>query len=112
MLKLPTEVRVYMALEPCDMRRQIDGLSALVRSAMGRDPESGDLYLFCNRRGDMLKALFFDRHGYCMLVKRLSRGRFRVRVGEQHTGHVEMDAKELALLLSELSFVRERADAA
>lgn len=112
MLKLPTEVRVYMALEPCDMRRQIDGLSALVRSAMERDPESGDLYLFCNRRGDMLKALFFDRHGYCMLVKRLSKGRFRVRVGEQQTGHVEMDAKELALLLSELSFVRERADAA
>jgi hypothetical protein len=42
MLKLPTEVRVYMAPEPCDMRRQIDGLSALVRSAMERDPESGD----------------------------------------------------------------------
>jgi hypothetical protein len=56
--------------------------------------------------------LSFDRHGYCMLVKRLSKGRFRVRVGDQHTGHIEMDAKELALLLSELSFVRERAVAA
>jgi transposase len=111
-LKLPTEVRVYLALEPCDMRRQIDGLSASVRSAMARDPESGDLYLFTNRRGDMLKALFCDRHGYCMLVKRLSKGRFRVRVSDQFTGHVEMDAQELALLLSELSFVRERADAA
>jgi transposase len=111
-LKLPTEVRVYLALEPCDMRRQIDGLAASVRSAMERDPESGDLYLFTNRRGDMLKALFCDRHGYCMLVKRLSKGRFRVRVSEQFTGHVEMDAQELALLLAELSFVRERADAA
>jgi hypothetical protein len=47
-----------------------------------------------------------------MLVKRLSKGRFRVRVSDQFTGHVEMDAQELALLLSELSFVRERADAA
>jgi len=111
-LKLPAEVRVYMALEPCDMRRQIDGLAALVRSAIERDPESGDLYLFTNRRGDLLKALFCDRHGYCMLVKRLSRGRFRVRVADQVSGHVEMDANELALLLSELSFVRERADAA
>jgi hypothetical protein len=55
-----------------------------------------------------LKALFVDRHGYCMLVKRLSRGRFRVRVADQHSGHVEMEAKELATLLSELSFVRER----
>lgn len=52
MLKLPTEVRVYLALEPCDMRRQIDGLSASVRSSMERDPDSGDLYLFTNRRGD------------------------------------------------------------
>ena len=112
MLKLPSEVRVFIALEPCDMRRQLDGLAALVRSSMDRDPDSGDLYVFYNRRADMLKALFVDRHGPCMLVKRLSRGRFRVRVGEQHTGHVEMDAKELALLLSELSFVRERADAA
>jgi transposase len=106
MLKLPTEVRVYIALEPCDMRRQLDGLAALVRSSMERDPESGDLYLFTNRRSDMLKALFVDRHGYCMLVKRLSRQRFRIRVAEQVTGHVEMRAEELALLLSELSFVR------
>lgn len=110
MLKLPSEVRVYIALEPCDMRRQIDGLSALIRSALERDPENGDLYLFCNRRSDMLKALFFDRHGYCMLVKRLSRGRFRVRVAEQSSGHIEMTSQELALLLSELSFVRGPAN--
>jgi hypothetical protein len=38
----------------------------------------------------MLKALFVDRHRYCMPVKRLSRRRFRVRVTDQHTGHVEM----------------------
>jgi transposase len=112
MLKLPTEVRVYISLEACDMRRQMDGLAALVRAGMQRDPESGDLYIFYNRRGDMLKALFSDRHGYCMLVKRLSRGRFRVRVADQQTGHVEMEAQELASLLSELSFVRERAVAA
>ena len=112
MLKLPAEVRVYVSLDPCDMRRQMDGLAALVRGSMERDPESGDLYIFCNRRGDMLKALFFDRHGYCMLVKRLSRGRFRIRVADRSTGHVEMEAKELASLLSELTFVRERAIAA
>jgi transposase len=90
------------------MRRQLDGLASLVRAGMERDPENGDLYIFCNRRSDLLKALFVDRHGYCMLVKRLSRGRFRVRVADQHSGHVEMEAKELATLLSELSFVRER----
>jgi transposase len=106
-LRLPAEVRVYISLEPCDMRRQIDGLAALVRAGMERDPQSGDLYIFRNRRGDMLKALFCDRHGYCMLLKRLSRGRFCVRVANQQSGHVEMQAQELALLLSELTFVRE-----
>ena len=108
MLKRPAEVRVFISLEPCDMRRQLDSLAALVRAGMERDPENGDLYIFCNRRNDLLKALFVDRHSYCMLVKRLSRGRFRVRVADQHSGHVEMEAKELATLLSELSFVRER----
>jgi transposase len=109
-LKLPSEVRVFIALEPCDMRRQLDGLAALVRSAMERDPDSGDLYVFYNRRADMLKALFVDRHGPCMLVKRLSRGRFQIRVADGHAGHVEMQAQELAALLSELRFVRERAN--
>ena len=108
MLKLPAEVRVYLALEPCDMRRQLDGLAGLVRSGMQRDPDSGDLYVFYNRRADMLKALFVDRHGPCMLVKRLSKGRFRIHVAERSSDHLEMDAKELATLLAELRFVRER----
>jgi transposase len=109
-LKLPGDVRVFIALEPCDMRRQLDGLAALVRSGMERDPDSGDLYVFYNRRADMLKALFVDGHGPCMLVKRLSRGRFRIHVVERQSSHVEMEAKELATLLSELRFVRERAN--
>jgi transposase len=107
MLKLPSEVRVYLSLEPCDMRRQIDGLAAAVRTGMSRDPESGDLYLFRNRRGDMVKALFVDLHGYCMLVKRLSKGTFRIKVNGADASSVEMDARELAVLLSELTFVRE-----
>jgi len=108
-LTLPPSVRVFIALEPCDMRRQLDGLSALVRSAMDRNPDSGDLYVFYNRRSDMLKVLFVDHHGPCMLVKRISRGRFRIHVAEQHAGHVEMEAAELATLLSDLRFVRENA---
>jgi transposase len=112
MLRLPSEVKIFFALEPCDMRRQMDGLAALVRSGMQRDPESGDLYVFRNRRGDMLKALFFDRHGYCMLVKRLARGTFRVEFAGAPASTVEISADELALLLSELSFSRAASVAA
>lgn len=88
------------------MRRQMDGLAALVRSGMERDPESGDLYIFRNRRGDMLKALFFDRHGYCLLAKRLEKGSFRVEVGTSPTQTLELNAAELAMLLSELKLTR------
>jgi transposase len=106
MLKLPAEVKVFLATEPCDMRRQMDGLAGLVRSGMQRDPESGDLYIFRNRRGDMMKALFCDRHGFCMLVKRLARGTFRIEVDSVSSEGLELSTEELARLLSELSFSR------
>lgn len=109
MLPLPANVRIYLAMEPCDMRRQFDGLAALVRSGMSRDPESGDLYIFRNRRGDMVKALFCDRHGACMLAKRLSKGTFRIDVGEANsTNTVQLSAEELGKLLAELSLVRAK----
>jgi len=106
MLKLPAEVKVFLATEPCDMRRQMDGLAGLVRSGMQRDPENGDLYIFRNRRGDMIKALFCDRHGFCMLVKRLVRGTFRIEVDSVSSEGLELSTEELARLLSELSFSR------
>jgi transposase len=105
MLKLPARVRVFLATDPCDMRRQLDGLSALVRSGMERDPRNGDLYVFRNKRGDMLKALFVDAHGLSMLVKRLDRGCFRVMFDEAQRlqGAVEVSASELAQLLTQLT---------
>jgi transposase len=109
MLKLPTSVRVFLATEPCDMRRQFDGLAALVHSGLHRDPKSGDLYVFRNRRGDLLKAIFFDLHGYCMLAKRLERGSFRVVLDPTQLmqSDIEVSAPELAQLLSELTLNRK-----
>jgi len=110
MLRIPANVRIYLATEPCDMRRQFDGLAALVRSGMEQDPESGDLYIFRNRRGDMVKALFRDRHGYCMLAKRISRGTFRIEADELRSSSAfQISAEELAELLSELSLTRVKS---
>ena len=81
--------------------------AALVRSGMNRDPESGDLYIFRNRRGDMVKALFCDRHGLCMLAKRLSKGTFRIDIGDVNAmSAVQISAEELSALLAELALVR------
>jgi transposase len=58
------------------MRKSFTGLYALTRQTLKRDPLSGDLYVFVNRRGDYLKCLYFDRTGFCIWAKRLERGRF------------------------------------
>lgn len=109
MLTLPPAVRVYIALDPIDCRKSFDGLSAAVRSLLGEDPTTGHLFVFFNRRGNQCRILFWDRTGYCVLSKRLARGRFhftaRRAPGETH---VEVDAAELALVLEGLDLSQAR----
>lgn len=83
MIALPQNVRVHAACAPCDFRKQMDGLAALVRQGWQQDPQNGDLFVFRNRRGDMLRVLFFDAQGYCLLSKRLESGSFRLDVSPE-----------------------------
>ena len=63
------QIRVQLYGQPTDMRKSYDGLQALARHAMGRDPLDGALYIFVNRRGSQLKCLYFDRSGFCIWGK-------------------------------------------
>ena len=103
MLTLPMAVKVYVALDPIDCRKSFDGISTAVGSVLGEDPTSGHLFVFFNRRGNQCRILFWDRTGYCVLAKRLARGRFHFapRHGAERT-HVEVEAAELALVLEGL----------
>jgi transposase len=80
------------------MRRQIAGLVTMVREELGRDPQCGDLYVFRGRRGDQLKILFYDRRGYCMLVKRLDEGTFPIARADGKA--IEITHRDLASLLA------------
>jgi transposase len=75
-LTLSPAVRIYLATGATDLRRSIDGLSAVVRERFTLDPLSGHLFLFRNRRGDRLKILAWDRSGFWILYKRLEQGTF------------------------------------
>ena len=100
MLSLPPSVRIFVAREPCDMRKGFDGLSALVCNAIGKDVFSGYLFSFFNRRKDRVKILWWDRGGFVLLYKRLEKGRFALQtIDFEGAESIEMDASELTLLL-------------
>jgi transposase len=99
MIGLTAKVRVFLYAGTCDMRRQIAGLVTMVREELGRDPQCGDLYVFRGRRGDQLKILFYDRRGYCMLVKRLDEGTFPIAHAVDGNA-VEITHRDLASLLA------------
>jgi transposase len=78
MLNLPPSVKVYISTDNIDMRKSIDSLSALVQDILKQNPFSGHLFVFCNKRGDKIKILYWDRNGFCLWYKRLERGVFRL----------------------------------
>ena len=76
MIGLPAETRVWLASGATDMRRGFDGLALLVQETLKRDPHCGHLFVFRGKRGGLVKLLWHDGQGMCLLAKRLERGRF------------------------------------
>jgi transposase len=102
-LTLPPAVRVYLCCEHTDMRKSFNGLEAATRSVLKRDPLSGHLFVFMNRRANIIKILFWDRSGLCILAKKLERGKFKLpqQVDEDVT-HIEVESAELGLMMEGL----------
>ena len=99
MLTFPQSVRIYAALDPVDMRKSHHGLAAIVRDQLELDPLSGHLVLFTNKRGNLLKILFFDRTGLALLFKRLEQGSFQLPTVDDGDTSVEIDPGQLAMIL-------------
>jgi len=98
-------VNIYIKAGKTDMRKQINSLAALVEQALGQRPFSGDLFLFCGRDGTMLKALYWDRNGFCLWTKRLEKGSFPWPKGESdQAGAVQIRVEELTMLLEGIDF--------
>ena len=76
MLTFNGNLKVYVALEPCDMRKSFNTLAAHARNHLGLDPLSGAAFLFTNKSRRLIKILYFDGTGYWLVAKRLEKGRF------------------------------------
>lgn len=101
---IPSGTRVWLATGVTDMRRGMDGLAALVQSALAENPFSGHVFLFRGRRGDLVKLLWWDGDGLCLFAKRLERGRF---VWPQASnGAIHLSAAQLSMLLEGIDWRR------
>ena len=100
MLLLPRAVRVYVATGPCNLKKSFEGLSNEVRQVLAKDPLSGHVFVFLNRRKTQVKLLLWTRGGFTIVAKRLERGTFTFpqRVTADAAA-VEVDVHELSMLL-------------
>jgi len=100
MLNLPPSVRIFVATQPVDLRKAIDGLAALVVDILDQSPYTGHLFVFYGRPRDRVKLLVWDRSGFWLFYKRLEKSRFLFPKAD--SASCEMDSTELTLLLDGL----------
>ena len=107
MIGLPSSVRIFLSVEPTDMRRGFDGLSGIVLQ-WGKELYSGHLFVFVSKRRDRAKILTWDNGGFVLWYKRLEKNRFKMPkvTSEQQT--VSLDAGQLSMLLDGIDFSRVR----
>lgn len=105
MIVASRRVRVFAWPQPADLRLGFNGLYGLVKSGLGKDPLSGDLYLFVNRTRRNCKVLLWDGTGLCIFMKRLERGRFAALWRAAGEGPLALTTSELALFVEGCTLV-------
>lgn len=76
MIQITPHMRIYLCIAPVDFRKGIDGLAQVCRGILDKDPFSGSMFIFRNKRKTTLKILIYDGQGFWLYVKRLSSGKF------------------------------------
>jgi transposase len=100
MLNFSHQTRVFLFLEPVDMRKSFRGLCLLAESVLKEDPASGHWFAFINRRGDRLKLLGWDGQGFWIWYKRLESGAFEKPTARPNRRQMEIDVTPLSLIIN------------
>lgn len=96
MMSLPANTRVRIVVGHTYMSKYFDGLAVLVKTALSENPFSGHVFIFCGRRGEIIKGLWFDDQGLLLLSKRLERGCFVLR--QASSGGLSLTLAQLSML--------------
>ncbi len=97
MILWPSAVKVYLCKQTTDMRRSFDGLAMMVQCVIKQNPLSGHIFVFRNKRGNMMKLLYWDNDGYAIWYKRLEKGTFFWPSDIQEG--VAIDSRDFAMIL-------------
>ena len=99
MLSFTGGLKVFLAVEPCDLRKSFNGLHAVVTETLGENPRQGALFVFTNRRRTRLKVLLFDGTGLWVCTKRLEEGTFSwPRCLKAGTNKIKLTPEALSML--------------
>jgi transposase len=101
MLRPSAAVQVYLYAGTVDMRKSINGLSALVEQELELSPMANALFVFCNRDRDKIKLLYWERNGFVLWYKRLEKQRFKW-LKPTDSAAICIDGYQLNLLLDGL----------
>ena len=100
MLNFSHQTRVFLFMEPVDMRKSFRGLCLLAESVLQEDPASGHWFAFINRRRDRLKLLGWDGQGFWIWYKRLESGIFEKPESRANPAQMEIDVTQLSLIIN------------
>jgi len=99
MLSFPGSLKVFVAVEPCDMRRSFNGLHDAVGTTLKEDPKSGAIFAFTNKTRTRLKVLYWDKTGLWLMTKRLEQGTFFwPRAAEAGASRMSLEPAAFAML--------------
>jgi transposase len=98
------KVRIFIRPGTTDLRKAVNGLSAIVQEVMKEDPFSGSIYLFCNSDRKLLKAVYWDKTGFWLSQKRLEKNKFPWPQNEEEVK--ELSSEELQMLLAGIDFFK------
>jgi transposase len=106
MLSLNIHQRYFIYRGQADMRKGFNGLCGLVRDHLQKDPLSGDVFVFINKRKNQIKLLCWEKDGYMMFYKRLEKGTFEIPKGDD----LQLKVETLSCLLQgiKLNSIRKR----
>ena len=96
MLSFTGSLKIYVAVEPCDLRKSFEGLSGLATTVLQQDIRGGSLFVFSNRTRNRLKILYWDGTGLWVMAKRLEEGTFSWPQGEEKV--IRLRPEALAML--------------